>query len=125
MQSISSFLGSKDDLEKLKEWVRKTNATLPDPEIERKRKMAHVPSEGKGIFSPQTKKTNPAQPDWKGQIMVNGETIRFSGWMKKSQYGEFMSLAVDRPFEPKEPKPRNQQSYPKEVEQEYDGEIPW
>jgi len=104
--------------------------SLPDTDsLERKQKVANIPQEGKGIFTPNGRKTNPMQPDWKGQIMHNGELIRFSGWIKQSQYGEFQSLAVDKwkPGDPstKAPVDRNKQSYPQEVKDDYDSDVPF
>jgi hypothetical protein len=58
--------------------------------------MAHEPKEGSGVFFPQKDKKHPKAPDWKGQVLHNGETIKLSGWIKKSSYGEFLSLAVDK-----------------------------
>jgi len=104
------------DKEKAQKLLKSMGDNLP-PKY-RKNYMAHIPTEGKGIFSPNTRKTNPNAPDWKGQIMVNGEIVKFSGWIKKSSYGEFLSLSVDRPMQ--EP-----QQYPKEVYHISDSEIPF
>ncbi len=58
--------------------------------------MAHEPKEGSGVFFPQKDKKHPQAPDWKGQILHEGKTVKLSGWIKKSSYGEFLSLAVDK-----------------------------
>ena len=81
--------------------------------------MAHVPSEGRGVLFREIKKKHPKAPDWKGQIMHNGEVIKISAWIKSSDHGEFYSLAVDK-FQPA-PKTNNFQSdyprngYPRDV----------
>ena len=83
-------------------------------------KMAHEPSEGKGIFTPITNKKTPNSPDWKGQLMHKGEIVKFAGWIKKSAYGEFLSLAVDN-YVPPAP-----QEYPREVKSKSnDDEVPF
>ena len=88
--------------------------------------MAHIPQEGKGIYSPQKNKQKPTQPDWKGQIMHNGEIIKISGWIKQSQYGEFHSIAVDKWVPDPNYKKPSEQQYPKEVNSGYDdSEVPF
>lgn len=109
----SILAGDKESAQKL---LKSMGDRLP-PKY-RKNHMAHIPTEGKGIFAPNTRKTNPNAPDWKGQIMVNGEIVKFSGWIKRSSYGEFLSLSVDKPMvEP--------QQYPKEVNNTWDGDVPF
>ena len=98
----SILAGDKEAANKI---LKKLGDNLP-PKY-RRNYMAHQPTEGKGIFGPNTRKTNPNAPDWKGQIMIDGKVVRFSGWIRQSSYGEFMSLSVDQPAP--------QQQYPKEV----------
>jgi hypothetical protein len=120
LQHISTFL-EKKDTKSIQKWLMKTAKSMPVTNYERKENMAaHKPMEGKGIFAPNTKKTNPLAPDWKGQLLHNGETIRFSGWTKHGPYGEFLSLSVDKP---KGDAPR--QVYPREVKPDYDGDVPF
>lgn len=84
--------------------------------------MAHVPMEGKGVFFPEgQKKKHPKAPDWRGQIMHDGRIIKLSGWIKKSQYGEFLSLSVDNYAGANEPK----KFYPREVQPEDDNSVPF
>ena len=77
--------------------------------------MAQLPREGNGAFFPVTKKANPRAPDWKGQMMINGNLIKISGWYKTSAYGQFLSLAVDNFIDPKAKPNENGQQWPKEV----------
>lgn len=44
--------------------------------------MAYEPKEGYGSFFKQTKKTNPAQPDFKGEIMLDGKVWKIGMWQK-------------------------------------------
>jgi hypothetical protein len=80
--------------------------------------MPHEPTEGKGVLFPQRDKKHPKAPDLKGQIMINGEVVKLSAWTKKSQYGEFFSLAVDNWMA----KPAKQ--YPKDVTPD-GGDVPF
>ena len=108
--------GDKETAQKL---LKSMGDHLP-PKYRRNYTMAHEPTEGRGIFGPNTYKKTPNAPDWKGQIMHNGEIIKISGWLKKSSFGEFLSLAVDRP-----PNQAPAQQYPKEVNTFDDSDIPF
>lgn len=119
---ISTYIGRPDIESALKQFIKKAASSLAT--ITKDRKMAHVPSEGRGIFSPNSHKKHPKAPDWKGQLMINGEIVKFSGWIKKSAYGEFLSLAVDN-WKPNNAAQEQQQQYPKEVTPTYDGDVPF
>ena len=45
------------------------------------------------LFKEQDKKT-PNHPDYKGNIMVNGQAYWLSAWIKEGKNGKFMGLAV-------------------------------
>lgn len=82
----------------------------------------YQPVESKGILTPSgyLKKQNPKAPDFKGKIMHKGEVINISGWWRKSQYGEFLTLSVDT-YQP----PVNTQTYPREVTPRGDMDVPF
>ena len=45
--------------------------------------MAYEPKEGYGSFFLQTKKKNPNQPDYTGEIMLDGKVWKLGMWEKK------------------------------------------
>jgi len=57
--------------------------------------MAYEQKDGNGVlFTNSYKEGN--QPDMKGNIKINGEILKLSGWKKQTKNGdEFISLAVD------------------------------
>jgi len=102
---ISTYTGKPDMQSALRLFIKKAASSLATTTKERI--MSNLPREGGGAFFPQREKKNPKGPDWKGQIMHNGNIIKLSGWFKTSAYGQFISLAVDNFQAP--------QQYPKEV----------
>ena len=76
------------------------------------------------LFKEQDKKT-PNHPDYKGNIMVNGQAYWLSAWIKEGKNGKFMGLAVN----PK--KPREEQAEqpakakPKSGFDDMDSDIPF
>ena len=61
--------------------------------------MAYEPKEGYGSFFLQTKKTNPAQPDYQGEILLDGKLWKLGIWKKKGTTNginwELLSAKVD------------------------------
>jgi hypothetical protein len=71
------------------------------------------------LFKEQDKKT-PNHPDYKGNIMVNGQAYWLSAWIKEGKNGKFMGLAVS----PKEEQPQPQ-GKPKTKIEDMDSDIPF
>lgn len=52
-----------------------------------------------GAIFKNAKKTNEKQPDWKGNVNVNGKIMEISLWVKTSQKGtQCFSAAFQEPF---------------------------
>jgi hypothetical protein len=62
------------------------------------------------LFKEQDKKT-PNHPDYKGNIMVNGQAYWLSAWIKEGKNGKFMGLAVspkeEQAAQPAKAKPKS------------------
>lgn len=58
--------------------------------------MAYEPREGQGSLFKNDKGDNPARPDYRGDIMLNGVLFEISGWIKplaSDPSRRFLSLA--------------------------------
>jgi hypothetical protein len=124
LHPISKFI-EKQDTKSLQKWLVTAAKSTPNTNIyQEKPRMAsnYQPVESKGILTPSAylQKQNPKAPDFKGKIMHKGEVINISAWWRKSQYGEFLTLAVDT-YQP----PVNTQTYPREVTPRGDEDVPF
>ncbi len=62
--------------------------------------MAYEHKEGMGaLFENGNKSGN--QPDYSGNIMINGEVVKLAAWFKEKNGKRYFSLSVDN-FVPKE-----------------------
>ena len=58
--------------------------------------MAYEQRNNSGSLFKNDRKNNERQPDYNGNAIINGKTMRISAWIKKSQNGTtFMSLAFE------------------------------
>ena len=73
------------------------------------------------LFKEQDKKT-PNHPDYKGNIMVNGQAYWLSAWIKEGKNGKFMGLAVS-PKEEQAEQPAK--AKPKSGFDDMDSDIPF
>ncbi len=57
--------------------------------------MAYEHKEGSGTLFINRKKTKPTQPDWQGEIMVNGVLMNLAAWTKLTKNGdEWLSVNI-------------------------------
>lgn len=87
----------------------------------------HIPQLGKGVLFQNDKKTSEKSPDYKGTLLLSrdykaGQTLKISGWYKKTPQGHLISLSEDN-WVPK-PIEGEAQQYPREMNIDK-GEIPW
>jgi len=119
---ISRFIES-GDIESRQEWLTKTARSMRVITLEEMQKMAHSYErrDGTGVVYPQTNKKNPKAPDWKGEVKIGGQLIKLSGWWRQSQYGQFITLAIDTGGYNKA-----KEAYPKEVKSDDDdSDVPF
>jgi hypothetical protein len=68
-------------------------------DYKRRNEMSFEMKDGFGnLFKNKGKKTD-AQPDYKGEIKIDGKIIKLAGWLKITQGGDkYLSLKVDTPM---------------------------
>jgi hypothetical protein len=121
-QPISRFI-ENGDTELKRAWLQRVAQSLPVITLEEMQKMAHSYErrDGTGVVYPQTNKKNPKAPDWKGEVKIEGQLIKISGWWRQSQYGQFITLAIDTGAYNKAT-----EKYPKEVKNDDDdSDVPF
>jgi len=47
-----------------------------------------------GSIFKNTRKQTPAQPDYTGHLMINGELMQLAGWVKEGKTSAFLSLKL-------------------------------
>lgn len=68
--------------------------------------MAYEKREGSGTLFKNDRKEQPNHPDYKGDILIDGQEYWLSAWIKEGKSGKFMSLSA-------KPKEARQESKPK------------
>jgi hypothetical protein len=71
-----------------------------------------------GVLFKNDKKENDRAPDYKGNIMVDGQEYWLSAWIKEGKMGKFMGLAVS----PRDAQPPASKPVAKNLE---DSDIPF
>jgi hypothetical protein len=65
-----------------------------------------------GVLFKSDKKDNERAPDYKGNIMVDGQDYWLSAWIKEGKTGKFMGLAVS----PRDAQPPASKPLPKNLD---------
>ena len=61
----------------------------------------YVQKEGQVSLFINDKKTSDKQPDYQGNVMVNGKKMQIAGWKKQSKSGNtFLSIQISEPKAP-------------------------
>ena len=71
-----------------------------------------------GVLFKNENKDNERKPDYKGNIMVDGQEYWLSAWIKEGKNGKFMGLALT----PRDEQPPASKPTPKNLE---DSDIPF
>jgi hypothetical protein len=64
--------------------------------------MSYQLKEGQGSLFKNVNKKAPAQPDWTGNVMINGQEMRLAAWVKEGKSGKFFSLQLSENEKAKE-----------------------
>jgi hypothetical protein len=56
--------------------------------------MAYEPQEGWGTLFANDRKQQPKHPDWTGDALFEGRTVKLAIWNKQGRRGEFLSIAI-------------------------------
>lgn len=75
--------------------------------------MAYEQRPNSGIlFKNDRKKEGSKQPDWKGNLNINGVTVELAAWEREGKRGVFLSLKVDSRSEAHRPPVKNDEDIP-------------
>lgn len=61
--------------------------------------MTFQHKENSGTLFKNNKKENERQPDYRGEVNVNGELFQIAAWVKEGKNGKFFSLSVKEPYQ--------------------------
>ncbi len=62
--------------------------------------MAYEPRDNSGVLFKNDRKTKETQPDYKGNVLVNGIEMDIAAWIKEGKKGKFMSLSFQEKRQP-------------------------
>ena len=58
----------------------------------------YVMKDNSGSLFSNLKKDKDSQPDYRGEVLVNGKKMSLSAWKKQGKKGEFLSLSFQEPY---------------------------
>jgi hypothetical protein len=85
--------------------------------------MAYEKREGSGSLFKNDRKEQPNHPDYKGDILIDGQEYWLSAWIKEGKSGKFMSLAA-KPKEARQEQAATKPKLPGNI-QDMDDSIPF
>lgn len=59
--------------------------------------MAFEHKDGQGSLFRNERKTTDSQPDYRGQVKIDGKLLDIAAWLKEGAKGKFFSLSVSEP----------------------------
>ena len=82
--------------------------TGPIPKLKRRKakRMAYEKREGSGALFKNDRKEKDTHPDYKGDILINGQEYWLSAWIKDGVRGKFMSISCQPKEQRQEPAPQ-------------------
>ena len=93
----------------------------------------YVPKDGAGSLFRNERKDKESQPDWRGDLMLNGVLLEVAAWQNKTREGKsYFKLAV-QPKQAREPKPAHEPVWGADRKApgaasegaDFDDDIPW
>jgi uncharacterized protein (DUF736 family) len=58
----------------------------------------YVMKDNSGSLLSNLNKDKDSQPDYRGEVLVNGKKMSLSAWKKQGKKGEFLSLSFQEPY---------------------------
>lgn len=80
-----------------------------------------------GNLFKNNKKEKETHPDYRGEVMINGEKLSISAWLKEGKAGKYMSLSFQTPWVKPEEKsePKNRDAFKAAAATDFDNDIPF
>lgn len=88
----------------------------------------YVMKDMSGSLFKNGKKEKETHPDYKGEVMINGEKLSISAWLKEGKSGvKYMSLSFQAPWVKQEEKveSKNRDAAKAAAETEFESDVPF